>query len=181
MKKCSLILACVFVCLNCFGQKYMTRTGKVSFFSSTPLENIEAINNEMACALDASNGTLAFQVPIKSFRFEKSLMQEHFNENYMESDLYPKAEYKGKLANPSAINYAKDGQYEVTGTGQMTIHGVTRTVTAPATVTVAGKNVTITSKFKLKPVDYGIKIPTVVASKIAQEIEVTVSSIMTAK
>ena len=181
MKTSSLLLACVFLTLSCFGQKYMTRTGKVSFFSGTPMENIEAINNEMASAMDASNGSLAFQVPIKSFRFEKSLMQEHFNENYMESDKYPKAEFKGKLVNPSAVNYTKDGKYNVAGTGQLTIHGVTRTVTMPAVVTVEGKNVTVTSTFKVKPADFGIKIPSVVAGKIAQEIEVTVNSIMAAK
>jgi hypothetical protein len=181
MKTSSLLLALVFASLSCFGQKYMTRTGKVSFFSSTPMENIEAVNNEVASALDASNGSFAFQVLIKSFRFEKSLMQEHFNENYMESDLYPKAEFKGKLVNPSAVNFAKDGKYEVSGTGQMTIHGVTKTITVPATVTVEGKNVTVVSKFKVKPSDYGIKIPSVVAGKVASEIEVTVSSIMSAK
>lgn len=181
MRTISLVIACVFVCLNCFGQKYMTRTGKVSFFSSTSLENIEAVNNEMACALDASSSSMAFQVPVKSFRFENALMQEHFNENYMESDKFPKAEFKGKLSNTSAVNYTKDGTYNVTSSGQLTIHGVTRTVNIPGTLTVAGKNLTATSKFKVKPTDYGIKIPGVVSGKIAEEIEVSVNSIMTTK
>lgn len=181
MRTVSLVIASLFVCLNCFGQKYMTRTGKVSFFSSTSLENIEAVNNEMACALDASSGALAFQVPVKSFRFQNALMQEHFNENYIESDKYPKAEFKGKISNPSAINYAKNGTYNVSCVGQLNIHGVTQTVTIPGTVTVDGNSLTAASKFKVKPKDYGIKIPGVVSGKIAEEIEVSVNSIMSAK
>src|SRR5215210_2804803 len=112
MKKYSLILATLFLATTAFSQRYMTRTGKVTFFSSTPLENIEAINNEMACAIDSKSGDVAFQVPIKSFKFEKALMQEHFNENYLESDKYPKAEFKGKVANIGSVNFAKDGSYK---------------------------------------------------------------------
>jgi polyisoprenoid-binding protein YceI len=181
MKKYSLILAALLLTNAAFSQRYMTRTGNVTFFSSTSLENIEAVNNEMACALDARSGDLAFQVPIKSFKFEKALMQDHFNENYMESDKYPKAEFKGKIANPGAVNFSKDGQYNVTASGKMTIHGVTRDVTAPGTVTVKGEQITAASKFTLRPADYGIRIPGVVAGKIAQDIEVTVNSILAQK
>ena len=182
MKKYSLILAGLLLASTAFGQqRYMTRTGKVTFFSSTPMENIEAVNNEMACAIDSKSGDVAFQVPIKSFKFEKALMQEHFNENYLESDKYPKAEFKGKIANLSAVNFSKDGQYNVTATGKMTIHGVTRDVTAPGTITVKGSNITAASKFRVRTSDYGIKIPGVVAGKIAQEIEVTVNSILAQK
>lgn len=163
------------------AQKYMTRTGKVTFFSSTPMENIEAFNNETASVLDASNGDFVFQVPIKSFKFEKSLMQEHFNENYMESGKYPKAEYKGKITDLKSVNFAKNGTYNVTSKGKLTIHGVTKDVEIPGTVTVKDKSVTINSVFKVKPKDYGIAIPGLVENKIAKEIEVTVNSILEKK
>ena len=181
MKKYSLLILSLCLASTVFAERFMTRTGKVTFFSSTPVENIEAVNNEMACAVDGSSGDLAFQVPVKSFKFEKALMQEHFNENYMESDKYPKAEFKGKIANMSAVNFSKDGRYDVTGTGKLTIHGVTRDVSAPATITVQGGTITAASKFKVRPADYGIKIPGVVSSKIAQEIEVSINSIMAQK
>lgn len=156
----------------------MTRTGKVSFFSSTSVENIEAFNNEAASIIDAKSGEVAFIVPIKSFRFEKALMQEHFNENYMESDKFPKAEYKGKITNISDVDFSKDGTYNVKTNGQLTMHGVTKAVATNGTVTVKGGTATIKSKFMVAPADYGIKIPSVTASKIASKIEVTVDSVL---
>lgn len=160
------------------AQKFMTRTGRVTFFSATSMENIEAFNNEVAAVADASTGDLVFQAPIKSFKFEKALMQEHFNENYMESDKFPKAEFKGKIANISAVNFAKDGTYNVTANGKLTMHGVTRDVSVPGTVTVKGSEATINSKFKVRTADYGIKIPALVEGKIAKEIAVTVNTIL---
>ena len=182
MKKFTILFAAA-LCVSsaAFSQRYMTRTGKVTFFSSTPLENIEAINNETACAIDAKGGDVVFQVPIKSFKFERALMQEHFNENYMESDKFPKADFKGKVANLANVNFGKPGTYDVKVEGKLTIHGVSRQVTLPGTITVQGSGITAASKFRVRPGDYGIKIPGVVASKIAQEIEVTVNSIMAQK
>ncbi len=163
-----------------YSQKFLTRTGKVTFFSSTPVENIEAVNNEAACIADLSSGQIMFQLPIKSFKFEKSLMQEHFNENYMESDKFPKSTFKGKISDLSAINPAKDGTYKVIVGGDLTMHGVTNHVLVPGTVTVKGGNVTAATSFKIKPADYKIAIPAVVATKIANEIEITVNAQMTA-
>lgn len=182
MKKVLMIFTLTaFAATSALAQKYMTRTGKVSFFSGTPLENIEAFNNETAAVMDAKSGDLVFQVPIKSFKFEKALMQEHFNENYMESDKYPKAEFKGKIADVSKVNFSKDGTYNVTTAGKLTIHGVTKDVSLPGTITVKGKEVTTTSKFKVKTSDYNISIPKLVEGKIAKEIEVTVNSILAQK
>src|SRR5690606_29851446 len=104
--------------------KYLTRSGKVTFFSSTPLEAIEAFNNEAASVMDAKTGDIVFQVPIRSFKFENALMQEHFNENYLESSKYPKAEFKGKITDINKVNFSKDGTYNVTSKGNLTIHGV---------------------------------------------------------
>ena len=169
------------VTVSATAQKYMTRTGKVTFFSSTPVENIEAFNNEAACVVDAATGDMAFVVPIKSFKFEKALMQEHFNENYMESDKYPKADFKGKISNMGDVNFAKDGTYNVKSTGKLTMHGVTRDVVIPGTITVKGGNVTAASKFNVRMADYKIKVPDMVSSKIAEAIEVTVSSTLAKK
>lgn len=164
-----------------YAQKYMTRTGKVSFYSATPIEKIEAVNNEMASALDGGTGEFVFQAPVKSFKFEKALMQEHFNENYMESDKYPKADYKGKITNMSAVNLSKDGTYNVSTSGKLTMHGVTQDVTVPGTVTVKGGSATVNSKFKVKPADYKINIPKLVEGKIAKELEITVNAVLAKK
>lgn len=160
-----------------FAQKFMTRTGKLSFYSHTPIENIEAVNNEAAAAVNGATGDVVFQVPIKSFKFEKQLMQEHFNENYMESDKFPKAEFKGKL-DPSSVNFAKDGVYKTTVTGKLTMHGVTKDINVPGTITIKGGTATVDAKFNVKPADYGIKIPAVVASKIAEQIEITINTVL---
>jgi hypothetical protein len=179
MKRIVLMMAGIALLSNlAVAQKYMTRTGKITFFSSTPLENIEAFNNEVSAVADAGSGDVIFQAPIKSFKFEKALMQEHFNENYMESDKYPKAEFRGKIANLSAVNFTKDGTYNVTATGKLTMHGVTRDVSAPGTITVKGNEATINSKFKVRTADYGIKVPALVEGKIAKEIAVTVNTIL---
>lgn len=164
-----------------YAQKYMTRTGKVSFYSPTPLETIEAFNNETASALNSATGDFVFQVPVKSFKFDRALMEEHFNENYMESDKFSKAEYKGKITDISNVNFNKDGTYKATSEGKLTIHGVTKDVKIPGTIVVKGNTATISSKFMVKPADYKISIPKVVESKIAKEIEVTVNNILEKK
>lgn len=182
MKKLWIALAVlVGFAVNASAQKYMTRTGKVTFFSSTPLENIEAFNNEVSSVIDSKTGEMAFIVPIKSFKFEKALMQEHFNENYMESDKFPKADFKGKITNLEAVDFSKDGSYTVKATGKMTIHGVTRDISVPGTITVKGNTATVASKFNVQPSDYDIKIPGMVANKIAEQIEVTVNTILKQK
>lgn len=180
MKKSILILLLMAVGTAGFAQKFMTRTGRVSFFSATSMENIQAINNEVAAALDAKSGDIQMIVPIKSFKFEKALMQEHFNENYMESDKFPKAEFKGRITNMSTVNLAKDGSYNVVATGKMTMHGVTRDVSAPGVITVKGGVPAAEASFNVRCADYGIKIPSVVSSKIAEQIKVTVMAPLSA-
>lgn len=180
MKKILLAFALAFAFTPAIAQKYVARSAKVTFFSATPVENIEAVNNETACVLDASSGALEFTVPIKSFKFEKALMQEHFNENYMESDKHPKAEFKGRITNIGLVNMGKDGVYKVQAAGKMTIHGVTRDVFIPGELTVKGGQALAEAMFGIRCADYKIKIPSVVASKIAEEVRVTVAAPMTA-
>lgn len=157
------------------AQKYFTRSGLISFFSATKMENISAENNKVAAVLDASTGDIEFTVLIKSFMFEKALMQEHFNENYMESDTYPKATFKGKVENVSSIKFGTNGTYNVKVTGDLTMHGVTKKVTVDAVVTVKDGKVTANSKFAVNPNDYKIEIPSVVKENISDKIDVTVS------
>lgn len=181
MKKIVVLASLLLLAGNLYAQKYLTRTGKVTFFSSTSLENIEAFNNETACVLDAESGDFIIQVPVKSFKFDRSLMQEHFNENYMESDKYPKAEYKGTITDIKSVDFSKDGTYKVNTKGKLKMHGVTKDVSIPGTITVKGKSITAKAEFKVVPQDYNVEIPSIVSEKIAKEIEVTVNSIMESK
>lgn len=157
------------------AQKYMTRTGQIYFYGSTPLESIEAYNHAVAAALDLGSGELVFQVPIRSFIFEKALMQEHFNENYMESDRYPRAEFKGKLVD-SPKEYAKSGTYSVEAEGIMTIHGVSRKLRIPGTLKREDDLVQVLAEFEVVPGDYEIAIPKLVENKIARVIDVKVNA-----
>jgi hypothetical protein len=157
-----------------FGQKYKTTTGSISFYSKASLEDIEARNNQVTALLDASNGGLAFIVLIKSFEFDKQLMQTHFNDNYMESDKYSKSTFEGKITN--AVDYTKSGNQEVQVAGKLMIHGVTKEVSAPGTLSVSGSNITLKSSFKIKLEDYGIKNDKV--KNIASEIEINVNVIL---
>lgn len=157
-----------------FAQKISTRTGYVRFFSETPVENIEAINKQVSSVIDLESGQFAFLVPIKAFVFEKALMQEHFNENYMESGQYPNATFKGSIANLDALNLAEDGEYKLTLAGVMTIHGVDREIEQPVMVTVKEGQVKLNSNFTVKASDYKIEIPAAKADNINNELDVTV-------
>lgn len=157
-----------------FSQKYITRDGYIGFYSSTPLEDIKADNNQVASVIDISTGDIVFQVLIKSFRFEKALMQEHFNENYMESDKFPRSTFSGKITNMSSIDLTKNGTYTVSVEGNLTMRDITKKVTSQGSIEVASGSINAESKFIISPEDYGIKIPSVVRNNIAKDIEVTV-------
>src|SRR5687767_244071 len=136
----NLFVVFIMICAvnSAFAQKYMTKTGHVSFFSKAPMENIEAHNNQVSSIINTANGELVFSLLMKSFNFEKALMQEHFNEKYVESEKFPKAEFKGKITNLSAIDFKKEGSQAAEVAGTLTIHGVTKDVTAKGTVEVKG-------------------------------------------
>ncbi len=178
MKKLLLNIALILVVglTQASAQKYFTKTGNVSFFSSTPVENIEAHNNKATSVIDAATGNMEFAVLIKAFEFEKALMQEHFNENYMESSKFPKATYKGQIVNNNAVNYTKDGVYKVKTKGQLTMHGVTKDVETDGVIEVKNGKITGTSTFNVNPQDYNIEIPKLVRDKIAKEIKIEVKS-----
>jgi len=176
MKKTFLIAAILIIyCAETSAQKVYTKNGSISFFSTAAMENITADNTQVMSVLNTQTGELLFSVLIKGFHFKKSLMEEHFNENYMESDKYPKASFKGNITEAAKINYSKDGNYVVNVTGDLTIHGVTKKVSAPGTLSVKSGVVSAISKFNIKLSDYNISIPAIVKDKIAETIDITVS------
>lgn len=179
MKKIIYPIALIlFIVASSFTGKYITKNGKISFYSDAPLEKIEAKNSQVNAALDSQNGALLFKVLIKSFIFEKALMQEHFNENYLESDKFPTAIFKGKITNLKEVNFAKEGSYAVNVIGKLTIHGVTKAVKTTGTIAIKGKGLNVKSKFNIKIADYGVKIPGAVTGKIAEEVEIRVDADM---
>ncbi|MEZ4807698.1 MAG: YceI family protein [Flavobacteriales bacterium] len=155
--------------------RYATRNGHITFHSSTPVEDIKGDNHKVTSVFDAGSGAVEFAVLVKAFDFEKALMQEHFNENYMESNTYPKAMFKGTFSGqPSGA--LKPGTYDVVAKGDLTIHGVTKPVEHKGKLIVAENgSVKAESKFNVKPEDHDIAIPGVVRKNIAEVIEVTVS------
>ena len=158
------------------GQKYFTKTGSISFFSDTPMEKIEAQTKSASCVLDAASGKIEFAALIKSFQFEKALMQEHFNENYMESSKFPKSTFKGQIDNITDVDFSKNQKYKVKVSGQLTIHGVTKDIKTDATITTNNGKAECNTSFDVAVADYGITIPSVVKDNIAKNVNITVSA-----
>lgn len=158
---------------------YYTKTAKVTLDATpaNPVEEIEAINSEATSFLNISNGDLVFAVLVKSFRFQKALMEEHFNENYLESSKFPKSDFKGKITNLSEVNFKKDGDYKVNVEGNLTMHGVTLPVNAAGTISVKGGKFKAVSSFKIKLADYKIDRPSVVKDKINEEATISIDAI----
>jgi polyisoprenoid-binding protein YceI len=168
-----LFLALAFACFNVVAtdQKYSTEQTFVSFFSDAAIEDIKADNKKTVGVFNSSTGDIAFSVPIKEYEFEKSLMKEHFNEKYMETEKYPKSTFQGKVTGYDA-NAA--GSQNVTSKGKLTIHGETKEVEIPGTIEKQGEKLLMKSKFIVKLEDYKITIPQLLWQNIAEQVEVTV-------
>jgi hypothetical protein len=147
--------------------------GVITFFSSAPLEDIEAKNNQVISLLNVRNSEIAVRIPIKKFQFRNKLMQEHFNENYLESDRYPYATFKGKIN--EVIDFQKAGVYDVTATGVLHIHGVNQNRTLKGKLQVSDTRIILDTSFDVLLVDHKISIPRLVFNKIAEKIAVTTS------
>ncbi len=160
--------------LAAHSQKYITKTGYIRFFSDAPLEKIEAHNRQVSSALDLANGGFVFNVLMKSFTFEKALMQEHFNENYVESDKFPNARFSGKVTNIKDIDPSRDGVYEAQVEGKLTLHGITKDVKVKGSFEAKKGRLTGKAVFPLTVSDYDIKIPGAVVRNIAKTVEITV-------
>ena len=175
MKKIIIFLIAVFAVINLNAQtKYYTKSGHIWFYGETKFEVIEAHNNQVATIINIKTGEIAFDMLMKAFKFEKALMEEHFNENYNESSKYPKCTFKGKILNYDEGMLSKDGKQKVTVEGDMTFHGVTKKVKAEGTLEKKDGKVYAKAIFKVKPEDFGIEIPGVVRDKIAEKMDVTV-------
>jgi hypothetical protein len=177
MKKTLFILLAIFFASSSFAQKYFTRNGHVWFFSTTPMENIEAHTHQATSILDISTGDIAFSMMIKGFKFEKALMEEHFNEKYLHSDKFPKSTFEGKIVNADKVDLTKEGIHKVKVAGKLTIHGVTKDAEAEGTMEVKDGKIIGKSKFPVTLADYNVTIPSVVKDNIAKVVDVHVDMV----
>ncbi len=153
---------------------YLTQTGNIAFFSATSMENIDAKSKEATAAINIKSKKIFFKVKNTSFHFKSSLMEEHFNENYMESEKFPFTQFSGEIVD--AVDFAKDGVYEVSVKGKMTLHGVEKEYTTKGTITVKDGKISAHAKFNIKMADHQIKIPSLVGANIAEAVDVTVDA-----
>jgi hypothetical protein len=168
------IIGLTFICPNiAHSQRLNARNGFIGFYSKTALEDIKAENNQVFAVIEPSTKKIAFSVLLKGFVFAKELMQEHFNENYVESDKYPKATFSGSYTGDVDLN--KDGAYKVVVKGDLNLHNTTHPVETPATLTVKNGHLIGVAEFKARPEDYNISIPSLVRDKIDKEMAVKVN------
>lgn len=172
MKKISILAFALGVCLQLNAQKFVTETTFVSFYSHATIEDITAENKKTSGIFNAATSDIVFSVPIKEFEFAKSLMKEHFNEKYMETEKFPKSTFQGKL---TGFDAKVTGLQQVRAQGKMTIHGVTKDIDMPGTVEVKGNKVEMKSKFMVKLEEYNITRPQLLWQNIAEEVEVTLN------
>lgn len=174
MKKLLIILCLAMAGYSASAQIYMAKTCVVSFFSAAPMENIEAVNKAAKPILNTSTNEIAVRVTITGFKFESPLMEEHFNENYMESEKYPHATFKGKIQ--ENIDYTKDGEHKVTVKGALDMHGVSKDRTIDGVLSIKGGVITITTKFNVHVADHKIEVPSMYVKNIAEDVEVKLNT-----
>ncbi len=174
MKKLIIITALILFKVGAYAQIYKSKEDacKVHFFSATSIRNIEANNKIAVSILNTSTGDVVFQIPNIGFKFEIPLMEEHFNENYMETDKFPKSSFKGKIN--EKIDYSKDGEYKATATGTFSIHGQAQQKTIEGTVIVKNGEISLKAEFNIHIADYKIEIPSVVTQDIAEDVKVNI-------
>jgi len=177
MKKIILILAAILTMNVVFAQTYKARNGSLYFNPNKDQNHKDyaAESKEATAVFNTDASTVALLVPIKSFKFKKALMEEHFNENYLESNLFPKAVFKGAVSDISKVKFTTDGIYNVMVSGDLTMHGVTNKVSTAGTLTIKNGVALGSSKFIVKLADYNIAIPKLVKDNISETIEITVN------
>lgn len=169
--KIFLLLFCMAPVLSTQAQKFVTDKTSVGFYSHAAIEDIKAENLKASGLFDPATADIAFVVPVGEFKFAKSLMQEHFNEKYMETERYPKATFQGKV---TGFDATADNSQKVIAKGKLTLHGVTQTVEIPGELEKKGDAFVMTAKFVVKLVDYKIDIPKLLWQNIAEQVDVTV-------
>jgi hypothetical protein len=179
MKTVKVIIAVTLIAITCHAQKYAAEKSEITFFSDAPMEDIHATNKKSVALLDLSSGQLVFSVPVNAFRFEKGLMEEHFNEKYMESHKYPKSTFQGAIMN---FNPGKTGLQQVTAKGKLDLHGVTREIEVPGTAEITSdKEILIKTSFNVKLKEYNVTIPQLLWQNIAEQVEVKLDFIFKPK
>lgn len=175
MKRLAL-LTIIIVSIQLLSQsKYLTNEGYIWFFSSAPLENIEAHNKSVKAITDMETGEILVKVPIIKFKFEKSLMEEHFNENYLESDKYPLGTLKGRFLDFNSVEITPGKKYNIYVSGNLEIHGVSNSIKESALLEIIdNETIKVSGTFKVVLNDYKIRIPKMIVKNIAEIVDVNV-------
>ena len=178
MKKTILFLSFAALTGTVFAQKKTTTSGTVKFDASTAIDDLpKAENKTVIAAINTTTGTIAFEAAVKNFAFTNPMIQDHFNGgNWLSSDKYPSFTYKGAITDISAVNFSKDGSYQVKTEGVITVKGVEQKLKAPATIVVKGESVVASTDFSIKLADFGISGAPIDAGKVAKEPKITVSA-----
>jgi hypothetical protein len=165
------LLSAFFIFNSAQAQKiFSTRNGKISFIAPSD-DDVKATNNEVASRI-ADNGQMTFSALIKGFKFKYAEMQDHFNDQYLESNKFPRADFKGTITNLSEVNFSKDGVYKATVKGDLTLHGVTQSITTNGTIEIKGGKPVVNSKFVIVMKDYKVD-----ASSVTDKVNVEVSCV----
>ena len=174
MKKILLISLTFFSLFSFSQEKFISRNGQIQFIASTPLEIIDPVNNHVSCILDTENGNLVFQMKMISFKFEKALMEEHFNEKYVESDKFPKSTFVGRVQNWDDFNWNGTEQ-NIVVKGKITIHGIEKEIIVKGVIETSKSTIFLSSSFDVIISDFGIEIPRLVRDKISETVKVEVN------
>lgn len=158
------------------AQKYFTRSGDIQFLSNAPMEEITATNSKASSVFDIETGAVEWAVLISAFKFKKALMEEHFNENYMESTKFPKAVFKGSMRDIASIEFGTDGTYTTKVDGELEIRGIKKSVSSDVTFTITDGLVNGKCQLKVLVADFDIAIPNLVKDNIAKEVEISVNA-----
>jgi polyisoprenoid-binding protein YceI len=181
MKKLILATIALFLVATGFAQdKYFTKNGTITFdaTTSTSPEKVTAVNKSVACVLDSKTGNVQFSVLMKGFEFEQALMREHFHENYLESEKFPKAIFKGQISNSSQVSYSKNGTYEVIVKGQMMMHGETKDLEAKGKLTVSNGKISVLANFSVLLSDFNVLVPRLVGDKVGKTATIKVDCLL---
>jgi polyisoprenoid-binding protein YceI len=178
MKPIILITSLFLTAAFASAQKYSTKTGKTAFEASVPLfEDVYAENTVTTAILNVDTGDIASLAMVKDFKFKTNLMQEHFNENYAESAKYPKTSFRGKISNFNKTDLSSKAKtYTITGT--LNFHGVDKQVQSVASIYLKDDKLIVQGKFIAKPADFKVKIPKMVMTKIAENVDVDYNFIL---
>lgn len=178
MKKTILSFVIATISTLTFAQKKTSTSATIAFDASTAIDDLPKAENKTAiAAIDPAKNTVQFEASIKNFAFSNPKIQEHFNtKNWLNSDEFPKATFNGIITNPSAVNFKKDGTYNVEVEGDLTLKGKTQRVKTPATIVVAGKSVKANAAFSIKLADFGVEGQPITAGKVSAEPKITVSA-----